>query len=248
MKFQDPLAQGQFLRRYKRFFADIEFEGKTITAHVPNTGSLKGCLHENTPCLFSVSKDPARKLPYTLQMVQDEGTWVGVNTHLANDLVWEAWQTGQIKEWKKYEGACREVKIHAKTRLDLALWKISKEVPVGCKLSPTHLQNNKFHFVEVKNVTMAQSGLALFPDAVTTRGQKHIEELIELVEKGHKAELFFLVQRSDCQVFAPADAIDPEYGRLLRQAAKAGVKISAYPCELSPQEARVFARPLGLEI
>lgn len=248
MKFPSPLSQGQFLRRYKRFFAEIEFQGKTITAHVPNTGSLKGCLKEGAPCLFSTSNDPARKLPQTLQMVRDGKSWVGVNTHLANELVWEAWQSGVIPAWKKLDGGAREVKIHAKTRLDLALWKATAELPAGAKLGVTQLQKNKFNFVEIKNVTMAHKGLAMFPDAVTERGQKHLEELMELSSRGHKAEIFFLIQRSDCQSFAPSDAIDPAYGRLLRQAIKAGVKISAFPCELNETGARVIARPLGLEI
>ncbi|MGE0761973.1 MAG: DNA/RNA nuclease SfsA [Bdellovibrionales bacterium] len=248
MNFAEPLQQGRFKRRYKRFFAEIEFGGKTITAHVPNTGSLRGCLNEGAPCLFSTSKDPARKLPHTLQMVQDEGTWVGVNTNLANDLAWEAWQNGDIPGWKKFDGGQREVKIHAKTRLDLALWKSTADLPATTKLTPAHLSKNKFYFIEVKNVTMASAGLAMFPDSVTERGQKHLKELMELAHSGHKAEIFFLVQRGDCQAFAPADAIDPVYGKLLRQAIKNGVKISAYPCELNATGAKLKARPLALEI
>ena len=248
MNFPEKLQQGQFLRRYKRFFAEIDFGGQTLTAHVPNTGSLKGCLREGAPCLFSTSKDPTRKLPHTLQMVQDEGTWVGVNTNLANDLVWEAWQNGIIPGWKKFDGGQREVKIHAKTRLDLALWKSRSDFPVSTKLTPLHLDKNKFYFIEVKNVTMAQGQFAMFPDSVTERGQKHLQELMDLSEAGHKAEIFFLVQRADCQSFAPADSIDPAYGKLLRQAIKAGVKISAYPCELSDSGVLLKARPLALEI
>ena len=146
MNFPEPLQQGQFLRRYKRFFAEIEVGGKTLTAHVPNTGSLKGCLREGAPCLFSTSKDPARKLPLTLQLVQDNGAWVGVNTHMANDLVWEAYQTGIITAWKKFDGGQREVKIHAKTRLDMALWKSSGELTATTKITPPLFSKNKFHF------------------------------------------------------------------------------------------------------
>ncbi len=248
MKFPEPLRTGRFLRRYKRFFAEIEVEGEKITAHVPNTGSLKGCLREGAPCLFSQSKDPARKLPYTLQMVRHEDTWVGVNTLLANELAWEAWQNGQIPSWTTYDGGCREVKINSKTRLDLALWRVHDQLPAKVKLTAVHLSQNKFHFIEIKNVTMAQTGLAMFPDAVTARGQKHLQELMEMTKLGHKSEILFLVQRADCRVFAPADAIDPVYGRLLRQAVKAGVKLSAYPCDLNQTEARLVARPLALEI
>lgn len=248
MKFPEELQPGRFLRRYKRFFAEIEAAGQTITAHVPNTGSLKGCLREGAPCLYAVSKDPARKLPYTLQLVQDNGAWVGVNSAMANDIVWEGWQNGSIAGWKKFDCGQREVKIHAKSRLDMAFWKGTAELTASTKLTAPLIAKNKFHFVEVKSVTMAQDKFAMFPDCVTERGQKHLQELIDLADAGHKTEIFFAVQRSDCQSFAPADSIDPAYGRLLRQAIKSGVKISAYGCDLSAIGVTLKARPLGLEI
>ncbi len=248
MKFTEPLNEGQFLKRYKRFFADLKVNGQTTTAHVPNTGSLKSCLEEGAPCRFSTSADPTRKLPHTLQMIKTSSGWVGVNTHLANDLVWEAWTLGLLPRWKDFDSGQREVKLHAKTRIDLALWKSSEDLPAGTKLTPPLIEKSRLHFVEVKNVTLREGGLALFPDAVTERGQKHLKELMELVQKKHTAEILFLVQRDDCQAFAPADHIDPIYGKLLRQAIKAGVQISAYPCELKKEEARLLPRLLPLEI
>jgi sugar fermentation stimulation protein A len=243
MKFAEPLKEGIFRRRYKRFFAEVDRGGETITCHLPNTGSLKGCLREGAPCLFSVSTDPSRKLPYTLQMVKDGGAWVGVNTSLANAIVWEAWKAGEISSWLPYDGCQREVRLHAQTRLDLAMWKGCEEVPAGEKLTLAHVKNHKFHFVEIKSVTMAAAGIAMFPDAVTERGQKHLREMTELVAHGHTAELVFLVQRNDCLAFSPADHIDPKYGKLLRQAILEGVKVTAFPCDLDPTGIRLGARP-----
>lgn len=248
MIFTEPLKEGIFRRRFKRFFAEIESEGEILTAHVPNTGSLKGCLLPNSRCRFTVSSDPSRKLAYTLQMVQDGKHWVGINTMAANLVVWHAWQDKLVAQWKKYDACQKEVRLHAKTRLDLALWKGSETLPATERLNPTSLDQHHLHFVEIKNVTMAFDGVAMFPDAVTTRGQKHLEELMELNRRGHTAELVFLVQRSDCRTFAPADSIDPVYGKLLRAAVRAGVKLSAFPCDVSEKGIRLLAKPLALEI
>ncbi len=237
-----------FLRRYKRFFADVEFEGNVVTCHVPNTGSLKGCLEEGAPCLISISGDPKRKFPHTLELVQSGKTWVGVNTMAANAIVWRAWQAKAVPAWKEFDACQKEVRLHAKTRLDLAMWKGHPEFPATDKITLTHLTKHKLHFVEIKSVTMAYNGIAMFPDAVTTRGQKHLKEMIELKNQGHSAELVFLVQRNDCRAFTPADNIDPEYGKLLRQAIRAGVKVSAFPCEIAPEGIRLKANPLVLDI
>lgn len=236
MKFTLPVAEGQFLKRYKRFFADIEKSGETLTAHVPNTGSLKGCLIDHAPCRYTISDDPKRKLKYTLQMIKTPSTWVGVNTGLSNDIVWEAWQKERVPHWQNYPCARREVKIHDKTRFDLVLWKNENVADPKKKVDPAlfHQKSGpKFHFVEIKNVTLALDGVAQFPDAVTTRGQKHIRELVELIEKGHTAELVFVIQRTDCTSFSPADDIDPEYGCLLRESIEKGLKVSPYSCMLN---------------
>ncbi len=157
-------------------------------------------------------------------------SWVGVNTALPNALVYEAWQTRLIPAWHEFTDAIREHKISKETRLDLLL-----------------SAGDRKHYVEVKNVTLADGPVALFPDAETTRGQKHLKELIALREQGFGAEIVFVVQRTDCTHFAPADQIDPEYGRLLREAFAAGVLINAYACEIDPT-AGVSLNPKPLEL
>lgn len=230
------LTEGLFLKRYKRFFADIQVGDEVVTAHVPNTGSLLGCLKENSPCLFSTSDDPKRKLKYTLQMIKTPDSWVGVNTGISNRLVWEAWEEGRIPSWQEYDSAQREVKLHDKTRIDMVLWKSLDGTAKDKKISSKNFTDHSFHFVEIKNVTLGRNGVAQFPDAVTTRGQKHLQELMDLIDQGHTSELVFTIQREDCHSFSPADSIDPEYGRLLREAIKKGVKVSAYTCLLAPEK------------
>lgn len=225
MKFESSLEQGRFLKRYKRFFADIEWNGKTITAHVPNTGSMKSCSEPDSPCLFSISKNLERKLPYTLEMIQTKaGTWVGVNTSQPNKLVKEALQFEHFDWWKGYEEIKPEFKISAESRLDFALLKSGTE---------------KKHFIEVKNVSLVENSIAKFPDAVSERGQKHLRDLMKLKEEGHSVEIVFTIQRSDATQFAPADEIDPEYGRLLRQAIKAGVRVTPVVVLLSSTEMKL---------
>ncbi len=219
MDYNTPLITAQFLKRYKRFFADVIIDGKEAVAHVPNTGSLKGIcdLADGRLCLVSPATNPERKLRFTLEQVQVGDTWVGVNTHKANELAWETFQLKVVPHWQRFTQGAREVKINAETRLDM-------------KLSGPQNENL---FVEVKSVTLARDGIALFPDAVTTRGQKHLNELAQLVAQGAQAELLFVVQRTDCRRFIPADDIDPTYGRLLREVQKKGVRLTAYAAALS---------------
>lgn len=235
MKFSEPILDGLFLKRYKRFFADVHLDGKrgAVVAHVPNTGSLLGCLEQNAPCRVSFHDVPDRKLKYTLQMIKTPTSWVGVNTGLSNDLVWEAYSSGQIKSWEDWDYGQREVKISPVSRVDLVLWKNHPDAPSPAqRLTMSEFVFNKFHFVEVKNVTLARDGRASFPDAETERGQKHLLELMTLLKQGHTAELVFTVQRDDCHSFAPADDIDPKYGKLLREAVQLGLIISPYACRL----------------
>lgn len=236
MKFLEPLEEGVFLKRYKRFFADVQTSMETLVAHVPNTGSLKGCLEKGSACRFSLSTDPKRKLKATLQMIQTPTTWVGVNTGISNKLVWEAFENHQIPSWEEFEAGQPEVKINDGCRLDFAFWRTFEGPKPGEKLTTKNLKDYRLHFVEVKNITLAEDGVALFPDAVTERGQKHIEELMKLMKKGHSAEILFTVQRTDCKEFRPADAIDPRYGKLLRKAYEQGLKVSAYPCVFNKNE------------
>ncbi|MBO9666161.1 MAG: DNA/RNA nuclease SfsA [Bdellovibrio sp.] len=243
MKFTRKLHEGIFLKRYKRFFADVEFQGQTVVAHVPNTGSMKGVNTTGMACLISESDNPERKLKFTLEMVKaPTGSWVGVNTATPNTVVREtvlrvigtgASEKGSFAHWANFDEAKPEYKISAETRLDFML----KKKDTG-----------KMHFIEVKNVTLGEDGVAKFPDAVTERGQKHLRELMALMDEGHTAELLFTVQRSDCTSFTAADDIDPEYGRLLREAQKKGMMISPHIIDLSPTEVTLSETKLKVEL
>lgn len=233
IKFDKDLLEGKFLKRYKRFFADLEINGKKVTAHVANSGSMKGCNTPNVACRASFHDIESRKLKYALEMVKTPTGWVGVNTSHPNKLIHLSWQAGLIPHWKKYDGAQREVKINEASRLDLVLWKTKEFKEERIQKYDFKKKTPKFHMIEIKNVSLAENGVAMFPDSVTERGQKHLRELMKLVEYGHSAEIVFVIQREDCRSFSPADAIDPEYGKLLRQADKAGVQITAFGCKLS---------------
>ncbi len=237
MKWPQKLIEGKLLKRYKRFFADVEIAGKIEVAHVPNTGSLKSVLFPGQACLVSPAKDPNRKLKFTLEAAKVDtessgsaGTWVGVNTSWPNQLAKEAFELKTIPHWAKYSKLHSEVKINPESRLDLML-----ETDFGNR-----------HYVEIKNVTLKNGAAAQFPDAVTERGQKHLRELMHLVSEGHSAEIFFTVQRDDVEFFSPADDIDPEYGRLLREAERCGVRISVFLIKISPQE--IFLSGDSLEV
>ncbi len=244
MLFQKKLIQAKFIKRYKRFFADIEINGKTEVAHVPNTGSMKGCFEAGKKCWVSFHDDPKRKLKYTLEITESpDGTLVGVNTSNPNKLVREAWEKKLWPTWNKYTQCQSEVKISDDSRIDFVLWSDTKNVPAAGSLKFQNIQElikskikSDLHFVEVKNVTLAENGVAMFPDAVTTRGQKHIDELMHLIELGFSAEIVFTIQREDCTSFKTADHIDPEYGKKLKTAIKAGLIVSPYVCSLSDQE------------
>jgi sugar fermentation stimulation protein A len=240
MKFKTAVREGIFQKRYKRFFADVTLNGDTVVAHVANTGSLKSAAEAGAPCLVTDAENPGRKLKFTLEAIKvPSGAWVGVNTSWPNLLAMEAFEKGTFAHWKKFDQAKGEVKLSAETRIDLVL---------------TDSQSQKKHFVEVKNVTMAtgqvneRKGTAKFPDAVTERGQKHLRELMKLVSEGHSAEIFFAIQRNDCEKFSPAEEIDPEYARLLREAEKAGVVITAALVEIGPQEIVLSGKMLPLDL
>ncbi|MGE0526728.1 MAG: DNA/RNA nuclease SfsA [Bdellovibrionales bacterium] len=224
MEFESPLREAEFIKRYKRFFADVRVNGEIVVAHVPNTGSLKTCLFEGSPCLITESTNPARKLKATLHFLKTPSGWAGVNTSLPNLLVHHAWQHKRIPEWNEFLVAQREYKISKESRIDLVLARSPEEL--------THKRN--LHHIEVKNVTLAEGDLALFPDAVTARGQKHLQDLMRLKAEGQGAEIVFVVQREGCRAFSPADAIDPVYGRLLREAHAAGVRIRVLACGIDP--------------
>lgn len=215
-----PLVSGRLLRRYKRFLADVELDdGEVVTAHCPNSGSMRGCALPDSPVRLSRSDNPARKLPYTWELVMADGCWVGINTALPNRLAREGIERGIVTELQGYEILRSEVSYGSeRSRIDLLL-----ENPGRC-------------YIEVKNVTLVENGQARFPDAVTERGQKHLRELMSMVALGYRAVNLFTVQRADARSVAPADDIDPAYGKLLRQAASAGVELLAYQALVTPQE------------
>jgi sugar fermentation stimulation protein A len=217
MLFPSTLTPGRLIKRYKRFLADIETDSKIITAHCPNTGSMRSCSTPGSRVYLSLSRNDKRKYPYTLEMVEDNQTWVGVNTARTNDLVAEAILNGKIKELAGADRLQREVRTSPHSRLDLAL---------------TH--GKQVTYVEVKNCSLAQNSTAMFPDAVTSRGAKHLQELQGLVRQGHAACILFLVQRMDADRFLPANHIDPDYGRGLAEAAAGGVQVLVYQAEVTP--------------
>ncbi len=220
------LISGILIRRYKRFLADVILEdGSTVTIYCPNTGSMKGCATPGSSVFFSLSSNSARKYPYTWELVMVNGFWVGINTALPNLLVHEAITNGTVSDLQGYTSIRPEVPYGEQSRIDLLL-----DGPSGrC-------------FVEVKNVTMLENKRALFPDAVTTRGQKHLNELINVVRNGDRGIIFFTVQRGDGDSVSPADCIDPEYGRLLRLAVTCGVEAFAYRASVSPNEIALTKR------
>lgn len=246
------MQEGRFLKRYKRFFAQIlDEQGQEVTAHVPNTGSMKGLLQPNEPCRYTYHDDPKRKLKYTLEMIKTPRSWVGVNTHRPNQIVFAAWEHQILPHWQIYPFAQKEVKISKESRIDLVL---GKPLFDGAKKITTKnfndlIQKQKFHFVEIKNVTLSERpGVASFPDAVTTRGLKHIEELLLLMEQGHTCEMFYLVQREDCHSFQAAEHIDKDYAQALKRAQKRGLIISCYPCLLNSKGVTLNEKsPLAIE-
>ena len=219
MIFNKKLISGEFVKRYKRFFVDVKINNKIITAHCPNTGSMMGLLSANNKVWLSKSENPERKLKYTLQIIENKKSMVGVNTHLTNKIVLEALEENSIKELKNLDNIKSEVKFGKNTRFDFLISK-----------------NNKKIFVEVKNVTLSRKkGVAEFPDAVTARGLKHINELINASKRGFETYLLFLIQRNDCNQFKIAQDIDPDYYKLLTKAAKKNLNIICYDCKFSPK-------------
>jgi len=230
LQWDAPLLPGSLVRRYKRFLADVELDGGgVVTAHCANTGSMLGCDRPGSRVLLSEARSPTRKLAYTWELVEADGTvggtWVGINTARANPLVAEAIEAGRIPELKGYTRIRREVPYGTRSRIDLLL-----EGPER----PT--------YVEVKNTTLAEGDTARFPDAVTARGRKHMDELAKVARAGDGAAVVFLVHRSDAARFAPADAIDPAYGEALRAAADAGVRVLAYGARAGPEGVEVTCR------
>tara|TARA_Y100000591_G_scaffold329293_1_gene357567 strand:+ start:38 stop:736 length:699 start_codon:yes stop_codon:yes gene_type:complete len=217
MNFEDKLIPGEFVKRYKRFFVDVKIKGKIITAHCPNTGSMQGLLNAGNKVYLTKSNNPKRKLKYTLQIIEDNNAKVGVNTHITNRIVLDALKNNLIKNFKNLEKIQQEVKFGENTRFDFLVTTKNKNV-----------------FIEVKNVTLSrQKMLAEFPDAITERGLKHINELLKAKKKGYEIYLIYVVQRDDCKKFKIANDIDPKYYELLIKAVKKKLNILCYDCKFS---------------
>ncbi len=213
--YPSPLVEGRTLRRYKRFLADVLLaDGTEVTAHCANPGSMKTAWEDDAPCRLSVSDNPKRKLPYTLEQVQVDGTWVMVHPTHANRVVEAALEAGRLSELG--EGTLR------------------REVRYGSEGSRVDflLEGERRTWIEVKHVTLRHQGHGMFPDSVSKRGTRHLRELIARVEAGDRAVLLFHVGRSDVEAVAPAAHIDPEYAQTLREALEAGVEVVAYRCEV----------------
>lgn len=223
----ENMQSGRLIKRYKRFLADIELDnGRQLTVHCPNTGSMKNCADPGSEVWIQDTGNLKRKYPFGWELVQvEERFWACINTGRANALIREGIETGVITELQGYTSIRQEVKYgDENSRIDLYL-EDAQQPPC---------------YVEIKNVTLLeQSGIGTFPDAVTTRGAKHLRELMLMVSSGYRAVLMFCVPHTGIEQVHPADHIDPEYGQLLRQAAAAGVEVYAYGATITPQQVTI---------
>jgi len=210
---------GRLLRRYQRFFADVALaDGREVTVHCPNPGSMRGCAEPGSLVRCSTSDNPKRKLHHTLEMIRVGRTWVGLHTGLANSFVARILEADALPGLAGYRELKREVRVGEGARLDFRL--------AGGRRKPA--------YVEVKSVTLAAGRVARFPDSVTERGRKHCATLARLRTEGNRAVQLYVVQRGDCHCVEPADDIDPKYGEALRDAVRTGVEVLAVKARISP--------------
>ena len=216
MKFSKRLIKGKLIKRYKRFFADINIKNEIITAHCPNTGSMMGLLDQNNEVWISKNNNPKRKLKYTLEIIKAKDNLVGVNTHLANKIVYEGLSNNLINEFMNSDSIKPEVYYNKNTRFDFLVNK-----------------NDQNHYIEVKNVTLFRTNnISEFPDAVTSRGSKHLKTLVDAIKKGYKTYVLFLVQIQNVENFQIAKDIDKIYYKNYLLAKKDGVQFLAYRCNI----------------
>lgn len=217
VKYSKPLFTGRLIKRYKRFLADIVLDNdEEIVAHVPNTGSMLSTRTPGSRVAVSYNPSPKRKLDWTLQLVESNNVWVSVNTITSNAMIENSIQTGNIPSLAGYQSLRREVKYGLNSRIDILL-----------------STDEQLCYVEVKNVTYSEGNVALFPDAVTKRGTKHLNELKQMISQGHRAVILFLVNRVDCLHMSPADKIDLVYAQTLTDAVSHGVEAMAVRFEHS---------------
>ena len=218
MKFINSLIKGKLSKRYKRFFVDIKVNNEVITAHCPNTGSMKGLLDTNNDVWISKNDNPNRKLKYTLEIIKVKKNLIGVNTSFANKITYHGLSNNLINEFKNIKNINSEVFFNKETRFDFLVEK-----------------NSQKNFIEVKNVTLfRRDKISEFPDAITSRGTKHLKTLVEAIKKGYKSCILFLVQIQNIEYFKIAKDIDKEYYQNYLLAKKAGVKFLAYRCKIDP--------------
>jgi sugar fermentation stimulation protein A len=233
MKFTSPLIPGTLIKRYKRFLADIELEsGDIITAHCANPGAMLGIKDPGLRVWVTHNPSPSRKLHYTWEIVEADNTLIGTNTHLPNKIAHEAITAGVVSQLTGYSEILTEVKYGENSRIDLLLKAPNK---LDC-------------YVEVKNVHLKQHDTALFPDSVTKRGTKHLQELMKMAHQGHRAVMLYVIQRNDCKNFAPAAKIDPVYAENYIKARENGVECYAYECEVSHEEIRLSHQIISIDI
>lgn len=231
MQFTPSLTQGILKKRYKRFLSDIDLGGEIITAHCPNPGSMLGLKDPESKVWVQPATNSERKLKYTWKIIEAEGALVGIDTHLTNSLAKNTILEGVIEELQGYESLKSEVKYGKNSRIDILLEDATRG---KC-------------YVEVKNVHLKRGTRAEFPDSVTARGAKHLKELSDMVEEGHRAVMLYIVQRGDCESFAVAADIDPQYAKCLEEARKKGVELLCYACSVTPQAIKV-EKPLPIDL
>tara|TARA_B100001057_G_scaffold489988_1_gene577346 strand:- start:697 stop:1395 length:699 start_codon:yes stop_codon:yes gene_type:complete len=226
MNFESELLSGTFIKRYKRFFVDVNLNNRIVTAHCPNTGSMMGLLKEGNKVWISKSKNPDRKLKYTLEIIEVGKNKVGVNTHFTNKILFEGLNDNYINIFGKTKIIKPEKKFGKDTRFDF------------------YIENGKIKsFIEVKNVTLLRkSRVAEFPDAKTSRGLKHLKSLIEANKQGYQIYLIFVIQREKCNKFQIAKDIDPAYANLLTEAIKSNLKVICYDCKFSSKGIKLNKR------
>jgi len=222
MIFKEKLVPGKLIRRYKRFLADIELEdGKIITAHCTNSGTMKTCIEEGAPVMLNHHANPKRKTQYTWEMIFLNNSWIGINTSIPNILAFDAIRNHEIEKLDNYNFVKREVTF-GDSRFDI------------------YAENDESQcFVEVKNVTLKEGKFARFPDAITSRGLKHLKTLIEVKKKGIRAVMLYIIQRMDVEIFGPAKNIDVIYTKTLSEAYQQGVEIIPLQAKVSPEKIEI---------